>query len=312
MLAPNIVSIDERLNQKSTKKLGVYLHHILASIHAALVAGDAILQVYRSADFKVEEKADKSPLTLADRRAHQIIMDHLSKLDLPVLSEEGKNIPFDKRKNWDVFWLVDPLDGTKEFIKKNGEFTVNIAMISESKPVAGVVMVPDKNMLYFASGEIGSYRADPGHIAELLSTESQNSHWPLDLTDSKTTEIVSKLIHHSTGLPIDPSTKRSYTIAGSRSHATPELEAFVEEKRKQHGEVEFISAGSSLKLCLVAEGRADIYPRTGPTMEWDTAAGQAIVENAGGRVLQYETQQPLLYNKENLLNPWFVAKKAPG
>jgi len=285
------------------------MHHLLVSIHAAIEAGNAILRVYRSSDFKVEQKADKSPLTLADRNAHEVIMQHLSKFDIPVLSEEGKNIPYDNRKSWDTFWLVDPLDGTKEFIKKNGEFTVNIAMISKNKPVAGVVFVPDKNRLYFASSQIGSYMVDIGQIGDWLISKIGNHSRSANPSDSATAAIVSELIGHSTKLPINQSPKRPYTIAGSRSHATAELEAFVEEKRQEYGEVEFISAGSSLKLCLVAEGRADIYPRTGPTMEWDTAAGQAVVESAGGKVLQYETEQPLRYNKENLLNPWFVAKK---
>ena len=281
--------------------------YILTSIHAAIEAGNAILQVYHSSDFKVEQKDDKSPLTLADRRAHEVIVKHLSQFDIPVLSEEGKDILYDERKNWDTFWLVDPLDGTKEFIKKNGEFTVNIAMISNHKPVAGVVFVPDKNILYFASSEIGSYRVDLNQIADLLSSKLETDDRHIDLSETEAGEMLSELIGRSTKLPINESTNQPYTIAGSRSHSTPELEAFVEEKRKQYGEVEFISAGSSLKLCLVAEGRADIYPRTGPTMEWDTGAGQAIVENAGGKVFQYDTEQPLLYNKENLLNPWFVA-----
>ena len=283
--------------------------HTITAIQAAIEAGNAILEVYRSADFKVEKKADQSPLTLADRRAHDVIMQYLAQFDIPILSEEGKNIPYDERKGWDTFWLVDPLDGTKEFIKKNGEFTVNIAKISKHKPVAGVVLVPDKNILYFASREIGSYRVDMSQIGDWLNSKLGDRNRSANLPDSATDEIVSELIGHSTKLPISQSPRQPYTIAGSRSHATPELEAFVEEKRKEYGEVEFISAGSSLKLCLVAEGRADIYPRTGPTMEWDTAAGQAIVENAGGKVLQYETEQPLLYNKENLLNPWFVALK---
>ena len=285
------------------------MRHLLNSIHAAIEAGDAILKVYHSSDFKIEEKADSSTITLADRRAHEVIMQHLSKFNIPVLSEEGKNIPYEERKNWDTFWLVDPLDGTKEFIKKNGEFTVNIAMIRKHKPVAGVVFVPDKNILYFASSEIGSYKVDIGQIADLLSGKSGNNDRPLDLSDSETAEIVSELIGNSTNLPINQSSNHPYTIAGSRSHSTPELEAFVEEKRREYGEVEFISAGSSLKLCLVAEGRADIYPRTGPTMEWDTAAGQAIVESSDGKVYQYDTTDPLVYNKENLLNPWFVVTR---
>jgi 3'(2'), 5'-bisphosphate nucleotidase len=288
---------------------GESVQYILASIHAAIEAGRAILQVYHSADLEVAQKADSSPLTLADRRAHEVILGRLTKFGMPVLSEEGRDIPYDERKSWDTFWLVDPLDGTKEFIKKNGEFTVNIALISKSKPVAGVVLVPDRNRLYFASSKLGSYKADLSQIGDWLSTKLRDHGRSENRSSSEAADTVSELIGLSSHLPVNQSTDQPYTIAGSRSHATPELEAFVEEKRRQYGQVEFISAGSSLKLCLVAEGRADIYPRTGPTMEWDTAAGQAIVENAGGKVLQYETAQPLLYNKENLLNPWFVASR---
>lgn len=284
--------------------------YILTSIHAAIEAGNAILQVYHSSDFKIEEKDDKSPLTQADRHAHEVIVKHLSKFDIPVLSEEGKDIPYDERKNWDTFWIVDPLDGTKEFIKKNGEFTVNIAMISNHRPVAGVVFVPDKNILYFASSEIGSYRVELGQIGDGLNSKIGNKSWFENLSDREIDDTLSELISRSAKLPVSDSTNKPYTIAGSRSHSTPELEAFVEERRKEYGEVEFISAGSSLKLCLVAEGRADIYPRTGPTMEWDTGAGQAIVECSGGKVYQYDTAEPLKYNKENLLNPWFVALKS--
>jgi len=280
--------------------------YTIKSIHAALEAGNAILEVYHSADFEVEKKADTSPLTLADRRAHEVIMQHLAQFDIPVLSEEGKNISYDERRSWDTFWLVDPLDGTKEFIKKNGEFTVNIAMISENKPVAGIVFVPDKNILYFASRELGAYRADASQITDLVNDKLGKPNRLEDLSDSEIDAVLSELISQSAKLPVNDSSSQPYTIAGSRSHSTPELEAFVEEKRKEHGEVEFISAGSSLKLCLVAEGRADIYPRTGPTMEWDTGAGQAVVECSGGKVYKYDTTEPLEYNKENLLNPWFV------
>jgi 3'(2'), 5'-bisphosphate nucleotidase len=265
--------------------------------------------VYRSSDFEVKQKADRSPLTLADRNAHEVILAHLSKFSLPLLSEEGRDIPYEERKSWDTFWLVDPLDGTKEFIKKNGEFTVNIALISRSKPVAGVVLVPDKNRLYFASGKLGSYSADLSQIGGWRNSKLADHGRSKNLTVSEAADTVAELIGLSNRLPVNPSSDRPYTIVGSRSHATPELESFVEKKRRQYGRVEFISAGSSLKLCLVAEGRADIYPRTGPTMEWDTAAGQAIVENAGGKVLQYDIDKPLLYNKENLLNPWFIAKR---
>ena len=281
----------------------IYLSTALA---AAIEAGHAILDVYRSSDFKVEEKADKSPLTLADKRSHEIIVNCLGELEIPILSEEGKDIPYRQRKAWGTYWLIDPLDGTKEFIKKNGEFTVNIAIIRDRKPIAGVIYVPDKDILYFASNNLGSFKVDS--IDAIASVSSQ-----LMSSDAETAaKVIEDLTNAATALPFNDSTNRPFTIIGSRSHATPELEAFVEEKRQEHGEVEFISAGSSLKLCLVAEGKADIYPRTGPTMEWDTAAGQAIAENAGCQVLQYDTREPLNYNKENLLNSWFVVLRRGG
>jgi len=274
--------------------------YLLTALSAALDAGRAILDVYRSSDFKVEEKADKSPLTLADKRSHEIIVKRLGILDIPILSEEGRDIPYKQRKRWETYWLIDPLDGTKEFIKKNGEFTVNIAIIRDRKPAAGVIFVPDKDVLYFALNNLGSFKSDSIDGIKLISSQSAGS------TTESTAEDLESIIDASTALPLNDSANRPFTIIGSRSHASPELEAFVEEKRQEHGEVEFISAGSSLKLCLVAEGKADIYPRTGPTMEWDTAAGQAIAENAGCKVLQYDTHEPLIYNKEDLLNPWFV------
>jgi 3'(2'), 5'-bisphosphate nucleotidase len=277
--------------------------YLLTALAAAIEAGRAILEVYRSSDFEIEEKADKSPLTLADKRSHEKIVKRLGKSDIPILSEEGKDIPYEERKGWETYWLIDPLDGTKEFIKKNGEFTVNIAIIRDRKPVVGVIYVPDKNVLYFALNNLGSFKAD-----SIDGIESINSQVIGSATES-TAETIESIIDASTTLPVGYSASRPFTIIGSRSHASPELQAFVEEKRQEHGEVEFISAGSSLKLCLVAEGKADIYPRTGLTMEWDTAAGQAIAENAGCKVLQYDTTEPLIYNKENLLNPWFVVMR---
>ena len=277
--------------------------YLLESLRAALKAGDAILDVYRTADFEVEVKADKSPLTLADRRSHKIIVDRLTKFDIPILSEEGREIPYGERKRWNSYWLIDPLDGTKEFIKQNGEFTVNIALIVARKPKSGVVFAPDKGILYFAQDNLGAYKVDSAAILKFLEQEVVGSN------HERASEIIGDITNRSLKLPIPDTAEKPYTIIGSRSHATPELEAFVEEKRREYGEVDFISAGSSLKLCLVAEGRADIYPRTVPTMEWDTAAGQAVVEFSGGRVFQYDSEEPLQYNKKNLLNPWFVARK---
>ena len=285
--------------------------YILKAIVAAIEAGRAILEVYRSSDFKVEEKADKSPLTLADKRSHEVIVKHLVESGIPILSEEGKNISFAERKGWETYWLIDPLDGTKEFIKKNGEFTVNIAIIRDQKPVGGVIFVPDKDILFFALDHQGSFKIDSGDSIQQLEADLIEffSTQTIELGNEKTEEAFDSLKLRSTKLPVMEMADRPFTIIGSRSHGSPELEIFVEEKRREHGEVEFISAGSSLKLCLVAEGKADIYPRTGPTMEWDTAAGQAIAEFAGCEVLQYGTADPLNYNKENLLNPWFVVKR---
>ena len=287
-----------------------YQPYLLESIQAAIEAGKAILEVYHS-EFKAEEKADKSPLTLADRRSHEVIVNRLLEFDIPVLSEEGKDIPYGERKKWNFYWLIDPLDGTKEFIKKNGEFTVNIALIFNQQPVAGVIYVPDKNTLFFASRDLGSFRTDPGQMDRLLEADCFKSlnDGALKAENAAIAEAMDRFVGQSTRLPADDSPNHPYTIIGSRSHATAELEAIVAEKRREYGEIEFISAGSSLKFCRVAEGRANVYPRTGPTMEWDTAAGQAIVENAGGQVYQYDTHEPLIYNKENLLNPWFVALK---
>jgi len=268
---------------------------LLKSIKASIEAGNAILDVYHS-DFAVEQKDDKSPLTLADKRSHEIIVNSLKEFDIPILSEEGRNIPYEERRNWDTLWIVDPLDGTKEFIKRNDEFTVNIALVKESKPVLGVIFIPVKETLYFASNEIGSYKVEKNRIIDIASRISEENE----------NGLINRIIYLSDKLPISTSTNSPYTIVGSRSHATSELEAFVEKKRQEYGDVEFISAGSSLKFCLVAEGKADIYPRLGPTMEWDTAAGQAIAENADAKVLRHDTNEQIIYNKENLLNPWFV------
>ena len=275
--------------------------YILRSIQAAIAAGDAINAIYRSEDFGVEYKTDKSPLTLADQKSHKVIVNALEVYDIPILSEEGKNMPYAQRKNWERFWIVDPLDGTKEFIKRNGEFTVNIALIENNRPVVGTIFVPDRDTLYFAAQDLGAYKLTDGLFNE----------WKESQPDSKETAsaLLEQIIGQSTRLPVIDPQRSSLTIVGSRSHKNAELEAYVEEKRRAFGDVEFISAGSSLKICLVAEGRADLYPRLGPTMEWDTAAGQAIAENAGADVFHYETQKPLIYNKEDLHNPWFIVQR---
>ena len=266
-----------------------YTHQDLlkTAILSAWKAGKAIMEIYDT-EFSFEWKDDKSPLTEADLRSHNVIKAALELTGYPVLSEEGKTIPYADRNNWEMFWLVDPLDGTKEFIKRNGEFTVNIAFINKGIPELGVIYVPVTKKLYFGLKEAGSFTFDAGEDVEQNLVE-----------------------YISGGSRLPASTLRSeYTIVSSRTHSSPETEAFISQKSSQHGNVNLINAGSSLKLCLVAEGKADVYPRLAPTMEWDTAAGDAIVRCAGGRVYDYETKQDLRYNKENLLNPFFVAEIA--
>jgi len=272
---------------------------ILTAIGAAVSAGKAVMEVYDT-DFTVVEKSDKSPLTLADQRSHDIIADRLKNTAIPILSEEGKSIPPETRQQWDTLWIVDPLDGTKEFIKKNDEFTVNIALVTQGTPVMGVIFIPAQNVLYFASQALGAHRLSD---AQILSQFSQAAE------TSAESPSISQVVSSSRRLPLAEPTTDPYSIVGSRSHATPELEAFVDEKRAHYNSVEFISAGSSLKFCLVAEGKAAIYPRLGPTMEWDTAAGQAIAVSSGARVYVHETGKALVYNRSELLNPYFIVER---
>ncbi|NNV08173.1 3'(2'),5'-bisphosphate nucleotidase CysQ [Geobacillus sp. C56-T2] len=254
----------------------------------SLDAGKEILQVYENG-FDVESKEDHSPLTLADKKSHEAIVKGLSSLypNIPVLSEEGKSISYETRKEWNYLWLVDPLDGTKEFIKKNGEFTVNIALIEAGKPVVGIIYAPVLDTAYFAKKGMGSFKLKNASTVEVQD----------DL----------ELVNASVRLPIEIK-KEKISVVASRSHLSPETEEYIHKIKEKYGEVDITSAGSSLKLCLVAEGKADVYPRFAPTMEWDTAAGQAIVEQAGGLVLNTKTNDNLTYNKESLLNPWFIVR----
>jgi len=270
--------------------------NIMDIVKTAIKAGENILEVYHSDQFEIEEKSDESPLTLADRKSHDTIVKELNSLypQIPILSEEGKHLPYEERKSWEYLWLVDPLDGTKEFIKRNGEFTVNIALVYKGSPILGVIYAPVLDIVYFAKEGLGSFKLENSKsIIKELSEETE-------------------LTTHSTKLPIEQ--KREHTtVIASRSHMSKETEEYIESLKEEVGEVEITSIGSSLKLCLVAEGTADVYPRFAPTMEWDTAAGQAIVEQAGGKVYKIEKNKdsifPLVYNKENLLNPWFIVKK---
>ena len=282
---------------KSTDNPHEIERFLTTSLLAAIQAGEAIQKIYHTG-FEVEYKEDHSPLTLADKTAHDIIVRHLLESGIPILSEEGKAIPFLERKTWKALWIVDPLDGTKEFVKRNGEFTVNIALVNEGTPVMGVVYAPDSDLLYFAMQDLGAYKiADPEVIREYQDGIESGR---ITLKD---------ILKHGRKLPLHDQQERPYTIVGSRSHATPDLEKFVEDKRKAFGEVDFIPAGSSLKICLVAEGQAHIYPRLAPTMEWDTAAGHAVAIYSGARIYEYESGSTLTYNKENLLNPWFITER---
>jgi 3'(2'), 5'-bisphosphate nucleotidase len=240
-------------------------------LQLARAAGTAILKIYNT-DFDVEHKQDNSPLTEADLASHRTIVSTLERLtpDIPILSEESANIPFETRNSWHRYWLIDPLDGTREFIKRNGEFTVNIALIEGDRPTLGVVYAPVLDRLYYGSTDNGAWRQDGNAAAAPI-------------------RVVAKR-------------RQPTRVAGSRSHAGESLKRFLDKL----GDHELVSMGSSLKLCLVAEGEADIYPRLGPTSEWDTAAAQAVVEAAGGQVTTLELE-PLKYNaKDSLLNPHFL------
>jgi len=238
---------------------------------AALKAGEKILEVYHSEEFGLELKEDHSPLTKADQAAHQTILSILDQTGLPILSEEGAPVPYPIRKKWEYYWLVDPLDGTKEFVKRNGEFTVNIALIHLGKPIMGVVYAPVLDCLYWGNMEIGAWKQEGDEAP--LKLEKVN----------------------------DPTIK---TIVSSRSHMNAETEDFI----AQYPGVAIISMGSSLKFMLIAENKAQLYPRFGPTMEWDTAAAHAVVNAMGGDVLTMDKRLPLTYNKENLLNPDFLVQ----
>lgn len=240
---------------------------------AVLEGGKEILEVYNG-EIKVDMKEDKSPLTEADRRAHNAIVKHLDKTGIPVLSEEGKSIPYNERAEWEKLWIVDPLDGTKEFIKRNGEFTVNIALIENGIPVMGVIYVPVKEVLYYGMEDTGSFKEENGVTVELPQ----------------------------------PKNSDKFVAVGSRSHMSEETEAYFNELKSKHGEIEVVSMGSSLKICLVAEGVADVYPRFAPTMEWDTAAGHAIAKYAGKVLMDYKSQEEMKYNREELLNNWFIVQ----
>lgn len=245
-------------------------------IRIAREAGDAIMEVYRG-DIDVQRKADNSPLTMADLAAHHIIENQLKQLtpELPILSEESASISYSERQRWPRYWLVDPLDGTREFIKRNDEFTVNIALIDVDKAVMSVVYAPAMDMLYFAAQGFGAFRQAKDEPATRIAARSLNP--------------------------------AALTIAGSRSHAGERMQGFLQRISEKLSPPELISLGSSLKICLVAEGRADLYPRLGLTSEWDTAAAQCVLEQAGGHLLEWNGQALRYNRKDSLLNPEFLA-----
>ncbi|MES2761035.1 MAG: 3'(2'),5'-bisphosphate nucleotidase CysQ [Bacteroidota bacterium] len=262
------------------------------TIVAAVLAGKEILDVYET-KFDVEYKDDRSPLTLADKKASDKIVEMLEQFDIPVLSEEGVHEGFEKRKTWTQLWIVDPLDGTKEFVKRNGEFTVNIALVENNLPTLGVIYSPVFKDIYFAATGIGSFK---------IAGSQFDSH--INVIEKISLE---ELLGSAQKLPI-VSDRKNYVVVASRSHMSTETYDHIEKLKLLNEQVEIVTTGSSIKMCWVAEGIADEYPRFGPTMEWDTAAGQAILQEANASLIDFETNAPMKYNRENLLNNWFIAK----
>ena len=252
------------------------------AIEASIDAGKAIMEIYSDDDLGVESKSDESPLTKADLKANDIINEYLLKTGIPIISEENKQTDFSKRKNWESCWIVDPLDGTKEFIKRNGEFTVNIAFAEKNSVKFGVIYVPAKETIYYGF---------------------DGKSWKQQLSS-----IDSENFNHNDSQEIAPGKiDGKIRVVGSRSHMNDDTTEFISElKEKYSEEIEVVSRGSSLKFCLVAEGNADVYPRFAPTMEWDTAAGQAICKAVGLSVIDKESGEEMLYNRQNLLNNYFV------
>ncbi len=258
---------------------------LCTAIEAAIEAGSVIMEIYKK-DFSVSFKEDTSPLTEADKAANAIIMTFLAKTSHPIISEENKEVPFDIREGWTTCWIVDPLDGTKEFVKKNGEFTVNISLIENNRPILGVIYVPATGQLYYA-------------------VVSDKKAYTLKIENHKAPSIeeLKKLSEE-----ILPSVKPEVVrVVGSRSHMNHETQDYINLlKKKTSKPIDVVSKGSSLKLCLVAEGSAEVYPRFAPTMEWDTAAGHAICNAVGISVLDMQSLSEMQYNKAKLLNPYFL------
>ena len=261
------------------------------AVNAAIRAGAAILDVYPDkTNYQVDYKADQSPITLADRRAHDVIKAHLSQTRMPILSEEGREMQYFERKGWDLFWMVDPLDGTREFIKGNNEFTVNIALISDNRPVMGIIYVPYFRKLYFTEKGFGSY------VRENIAPDHESALTYREIYDG------------AKELPLFPEANSPLKIAISRSHNNEATFERIESFRKLYPDAELVEQGSSYKFCLLAEGTIDYYPRTSNTYEWDTAAGEVILSEAGGVTKALPDMAKFAYNKESLLNPHFVCR----
>ena len=295
--------------RKKRKRPSMDLTIFSRAIVAAVKAGEVIMQIYDdpNADFEVELKADNSPLTIADRRANEVIVSQLIKTPYGIVSEEGA--PCLDAGSQGGCWIVDPLDGTKEFIKRNGEFTVNIAYVEDGKPKAGVIYVPAQETLYLTDIEEGTalrfLNLKPSDLRQIVSDDGEPEQYAQRLMDF--------LRNGSEKLPVTEG-PREFSVVASRSHLNAETAEFISELRQEHGEISTVSRGSSLKLCLIAEGKADVYPRFAPTMEWDTAAGHALVKAAGKDVYIVEkgaknhSGKPLIYGKSDRHNPWFIAE----
>lgn len=261
--------------------------------NAAVKAGSAIMKIYKNIDdYDISLKSDRTPITIADRVAHTTIKEHLGSTRIPVLSEEGREMHYDERRNWDLFFLVDPLDGTVEFIKGNNEFTVNIALMAENRCVTSVLYVPYHRKMYLAFKNHGAY--------VLHDIEPQDN--PTYDYESIRAKMES--------LPLESRRHDHLRVAVSRSHQTPETFEQIDRIRTRHPDLEIVEQGSSYKFCLLAEGAVDYYIRTTNTYEWDTAAGELILAEAGGKTVSFPDGKPLLYNKADLHNPWFEATSA--
>ncbi len=260
--------------------------------NAAVRAGAAIMKIYKhSDDYDISLKSDHTPITVADRMAHNTIKEALGTTRIPILSEEGRQMLYDERRNWELYWLVDPLDGTVEFIKGNNEFTVNIALMEQNECISSVIYVPYHHKIYIAERGRGAWvmhGVEPDALAAYSYDEIHSNMVSLPLAEA----------HHDV-----------FRVAVSRSHQTDETHRHIATLREQHPDLEVIEQGSSYKFCLLAEGVADYYIRTTTTSEWDTAAGELILAETGGTTLSYPEGKRLSYNKEVLDNPWFVAKR---